>query len=103
MLFRSARLAEAIHFPLGRAALKHDPGLAVELHRDGANWSLHLRATRLAPCLLIEDRHYRADDEGFFLLPGEERTVALLPVGTPQSAPAGRVLVGYGDNTVAFG
>lgn len=93
-----ARIAEAIHFPLGRGALRHDPGLAVELRE----WALHLKATRLAPCIQIEDRHHRAADEGFFLMPGEECMVALLPAGAAKAPPSGRVLAGYGEYAVGY-
>lgn len=97
-----ARLSEAIHFPLGRSALEADPALAVELAQDAAGWSLHLRATRLAPCLQIEDAHYRADDEGFHLSPGGQRTVRLLPIGAPNKPPAGEVFSGVGTGTVRY-
>jgi beta-mannosidase len=98
-----ARLAEAIHLPIGRAALEHDPGPVTELRRHGEEWVLHLRATRLAPCLQIDDPHYFGEDEGFFLLPGEERQVRLLAVGGASLPPKGRVLAGYGDRAVAYG
>ncbi|HZP98587.1 MAG TPA: glycoside hydrolase family 2 protein [Reyranella sp.] len=97
-----ARLAEAIHFPLGRG-LAHDPGLAVELKRQGGDWFLHLRAERLAACIQVEDRHYYGDDEGFFLLPGEERAMKLLPAGGATAPPSGRVLAGYDGYAVGYG
>ncbi len=91
-----ARLSEAIHFPLGRATLKSDPALSVELVQAAAGWSLRLRTTRLAPCIQVEDTHYRADDEGFHLSPGEERVVRLLPIGAPKKSPAGEVFSSFG-------
>jgi beta-mannosidase len=90
------RLAEAVYFPLGRAALAHDPSLAVEPISDGTGWALRLRTARLATCIQVEDRHYRAEDEGFVLLPGEERRLRLHAVGLAEASPSGRVLAGYG-------
>ncbi len=90
------RLAEAIHYPLGRAALTHDPGLTAALAQSDTGWTLTLKATRLAASIQIEDAHYRADDEGFFLLPGEERRVRLLPVGQAIAPPTGAVSTGSG-------
>jgi beta-mannosidase len=80
-------LARAMHLPLGRAALKHDPGLAAETMRDETGWLLKLHATRLAPCIQVESAHHIAGDEGFCLAPGEERIVRLLPVGGSTVEP----------------
>jgi beta-mannosidase len=80
-------LARASHFPLGRAALKHDPGLTAEAMRDERGWLLKLRAARLAPCVQIEGVHHIAEDEGFCLAPGEERLVRLCPVAGSMADP----------------
>jgi beta-mannosidase len=85
-----ARLAEAAHFPQGRAALA-DAGLTAELFADDDGWSLRVRAQKFASCVQIEDAHYRASDEGFPLAPGEERVVKLLPVQTSRVAPSGEI------------
>lgn len=87
-----ARLAEAAHFPLGRAALTHDPGLSATMEREGTGWAVTIQAAKFAPCIQIEAPHYRAVDEGFHLLPGEQRRIALLPIGTTDEPPAGEVL-----------
>ncbi len=92
------RLAEAAHFPQGRAALAVAPGLAVELVGTDA---LRIRATRFAACVLIEDPHWRAEDEGFFLMPREERVVRLRQVSA--GAPAGVVCVANGKGEVHYG
>ncbi len=97
-----ARLSEAIHFPLGRAALSTDPGLSAELISDKAGWALLVRVVHLAPCIQIEDAHYRADDEGFHLSPGEERTVRLLPIDGRDAPPAGEVFSGNGLTVVRY-
>lgn len=95
------RFSEAIHFTSGRATLLADPGLSVELLHDEAGWALRLRALGLAPCIQIEDAHYHADDEGFFLMPGALRTVRLLPVGMTTVSPAPVISGGYGTVVVS--
>ena len=87
-----ARLAEAVHFPLGRSAVAHDPGLSAKLEREGANWVVTIQATKFASRIQIETPHYYARDEGFHLLPGERRRVELLPIGMTTEPPAGEVL-----------
>lgn len=87
------RLSEAVHFPLGRAAMAYDPGLSAKLEREGENWAVVIQAERFASCIQIEAQHHYAGDEGFHLLPGEQRRVMLLPIGaTGSEPPAGVVL-----------
>lgn len=95
------RLAEAAHFPLGRAALRNDPGLTVEAIADGQERSLRIRSTRFAAGIQVEDAHWRAEDEGFFLMPGEERLVRLLAVST-GAAPQGTVSSINGTDIVRY-
>jgi beta-mannosidase len=83
--------ARAVHFPLGRAALQHDPGLTAETVRDEEGWALTLRATRLASGIQIADAHYVSEDEGFCLAPGEERTVRLRPADPSAAIPSPRL------------
>lgn len=87
-----ARLAEAAHFPLGRSAVAHDPGLSAKLEQEGVNWVVAIQATKFAPCIQIETPHHYASDGGFHLLPGEQRRVKLLPIGMTTEPPAGEVL-----------
>ncbi len=98
-----ARLAEAAHYPLGRAAVAHDPGLSATLQREGAEWAVIVQATRFAPCIQIEAPGYRGEDEGFFLLPGERRRLALVPTGKEKGPPAGEVVsvASRSDRTVS--
>lgn len=86
------RLAESAHYPLGRAALVHGPGLAATLERDGTGWSVTVEATKFAPCIQVEAPGYRGEDEGFFLLPGERRRVTLVATGGADEPPAGEIL-----------
>ncbi len=91
------RLAEAAHFPQGRAALTAEPGLIVEPVVGDA---LRIRAARFAACVQVEDAHWYAEDEGFNLEPGEERVVKLWRVSA--GAPSGVVCVANGKGEVRY-
>lgn len=95
-LATGSRLAEDAHYPLGRAALDWEPAVTAEPVRQGEGWSLRLRAGKFAPRLQIEDAHYRAEEEAFPMLAGEERTIRLIGKGTP---PTGLVFAGVGTAT----
>ena len=62
-----------------------------------------LRATRLAPCIQIEDARYRAEDEGFRMFPSEERVVRLLAIGVSVGSPEGQVFSGGGSIGARYG
>ena len=97
-----AVLDESLHFPLGRAALTHDSGLTAQVVQDGDGWALRLEAARIAPSIQIEDAAWRAADEGFALMPGEQRTVKLVAVSTSPGRPIGRVFSGLGKDLVSY-
>jgi beta-mannosidase len=97
-----ALLSEAVHFPQGRAVLAHEVGLSAELVRDGSSWALRLATRRLAPCIQIEDPRYCASDEGFALMPGEERMVRLLPAGETSARPSGAVAAGWAHTDATY-
>lgn len=92
------RLAEAVHFPLGRAGLKAEPELLVERVEPGA---ISIRAKRFAACIQVEDSVGWAEDEGFFLMPAERRVVRLLGVST-GAVPRGTVTSTNGTNVVRY-
>jgi beta-mannosidase len=95
-------LDEGLHFPLGRAALVHTSGLAVEVVPEGEGWALKLQAARIAPSIQIEDDAWRAEDEGFALMPGEQRTVKLVAVASNAGRPTGQVFSGLGKDLVRY-
>ena len=97
-----AVLDESLHFPLGRAALTHDSGLTAQVVQDGGGWALRLEAARIAPSIQIEDAAWRAADEGFALMPGEQRTVKLIAASTSPGRPIGRVFSGLGKDLVSY-
>ncbi len=84
-------LAEAFHFPLGRASPIMDLGLEAGIGRDDGGWTLALSTSRLARSVHIEDPHYRAEEEWFHLAPGAARRLRLVPRGTAEARPDGTV------------
>jgi beta-mannosidase len=95
-------LDENLHFPLGRAALTHDSGLTAQPMQDGDGWALQLEAARIAPSIQIEDAAWRAADEGFALMPGEQRMVKLIAVSASPGRPTGQVFSGLGKDLVRY-
>jgi beta-mannosidase len=85
-----ALLAEACHVVQGRAATPRDIGLSVRpVIQDGAP-AVSITTERLARFVTVDDRAFRAADEGFTLAPGETRTVSLVARGE-EASPRGIV------------
>jgi beta-mannosidase len=96
-------LAEAFHFPLGRAKAFHDADVAVTLVDDGGAWALDVSANCLAQSLHIDTAGYRPADDWFHLAPGIQRRIRLTPVGTEAGEPQGEVLCAGSMRRFAFG
>ncbi|MFP3545131.1 glycoside hydrolase family 2 protein [Rhizobium sp. SIMBA_035] len=96
-------LAEAFHFPLGRAKAFHDADVAVTLVDDGGAWALDVSANCLAQSLHIDAAGYRPADDWFHLAPGIQRRIRLTPVGTEAGEPHGEVLCAGSMRRFAFG
>jgi beta-mannosidase len=91
-------LAEAFHFPLGRAALPAPEAVAVALEQDGGNWRLRIRASSFAQSVRIEDAGFRPEDDWFHLSPGRDKLIRLTPrTGTNAAAPRGIVAPLFGE------
>jgi beta-mannosidase len=84
-------LAEACHFPQGRAGIAAEPHLTAEVTRDQEGWALRLACRRLAASVHVEDAGFRAAEEWFHLPPGAPRTVRLLPRNATATVPDGHV------------
>jgi beta-mannosidase len=96
-------LAEAFHFPLGRAAAIQPASISAEAVRDGEDWLLELRTDRLAQSVQVQDARFRPEDDGFHLAPGRKRRVRLLRrSGADAGAtPAGEVRA-FGASAVRY-
>lgn len=85
-----ALIGEATYVLPGRAATPRDIGLAAEVTSSDAGFALAVRADRFARFVTIDDPHFTAADQGFCLMPGEQRSIALSPRST-GAKPAGTV------------
>ena len=81
-------LAEAWHFPVGRAAAMFDPTISVEVFRDNKGYALRLESDRIAQSVKIEDARLTPDDNWFHLAPGVSKIVRFRE---PGLAPSGAV------------
>ena len=93
-------IAEAFHFPLGRAALPPPATIAASIERCPAGWRLRLKANSFASSVRIEDPAYRPHDDWFHLAPGREKIVRLTERSEGSSAPPrGTVAPLFGEST----
>lgn len=72
-----AVLAEAFHFPLGRAAARGPRAITHSIEADGADAVVTLRAERFTPRVHIACPGFRAQDDWFHLAPGRDKRVRL--------------------------
>jgi beta-mannosidase len=96
-------IADASHFPLGRAALPRPDAIAAALEQDGPGWQVRLRASSFAQSVRIEDAGFRPGDDWFHLAPGRDKLVRLDPrPGTDAAAPRGMIAPLFGE-PVSYG
>lgn len=84
-------LAQAHHFPLGRAQALHDAEITVSVDEDGGEFWLELSSDVFAQSVRIECSGYRACDNGFHLAPGATRRIRLDPLPDAAGRPAGTI------------
>ncbi len=84
-------LAQAHHFPLGRAQALHDAEITVSVAEDGGEFWLELSSDVFAQSVRIECAGYRACDNGFHLAPGAIRRIRLDPLPDAAGRPAGTI------------
>lgn len=87
-------VAEAFHFPLGRAEAFHDARIEASLSRsEDGGWFLDLSTDRLAQAVSILCDGYRPSDNWFHLAPGKSRRIALLalPETDTTTLPSGEI------------
>ena len=77
-------LAEAFHFPLGRAAALLPARLSATAGRDAAGWFVDLSADRLAQSVHVALPGFEAGDDWFHLAPGRARRLRLRGEGVPR-------------------
>ncbi len=94
-------LAEAFHFPLGRAAALGNAEIAAELTEDAEGWLLTLSASHLAQGVQIDAPGFSADDNWFNLAPDEPKPVRLSRL-SGEAKPFGDVRAINMKSTVQF-
>lgn len=72
-----ATVAEAFHYPLGRAAALHDSTISATLKAANDGWQLELSTDRLAQSVHISSDTHRAEEDWFHLAPSTTRSVRL--------------------------
>ena len=86
-----AVVAEAFHFPLGRAKAIFPATVSAELRQDADGWSLDLSADRFAQSVAIEAEGFLPDDNWFHLAPGRVKSLRLHPRNGQTAKPSGTV------------
>jgi beta-mannosidase len=94
-------LADAFHFPLGRAKALHTSEITAAVTEIDGHWVLQLATDRLAQSVGIDAEGFRAEDNGFHLAPGEPRQIRLIPLtGTVSGQkPTGEIRA-LGDRSI---
>lgn len=88
-----AVIADAFHFPRGRAAAMNSAAITATLDDGPDGWSLELSTDRFAQSVVIEAEGFLPSDCWFHLAPGTAKTIRLAPrTGTdPAAKPSGTV------------
>ncbi|CDZ51311.1 glycosyl hydrolase 2 galactose-binding domain-containing protein [Neorhizobium galegae] len=95
-------VAEAFHFPLGRAHAFHDAEIAVSAAEDGGEFWLELSTDIFAQSVSIECAGYRPSDNGFHLAPGAIRRIRLAALPDAAGRPGGTIRSLGGDRILRF-
>ncbi len=95
-------VAEAFHFPLGRARAFHDAEIAVSVAEDGGEFWLELSTDSFAQSVSIECAGYRPSDNGFHLAPGAIRRIRLAALSGAAGRPGGTIRSLGGDRILRF-
>lgn len=95
-------IAQAFHFPLGRAEAWHDACISVSLAEDqGVLW-LELSTDCLAQSVSVDAPGYRADDNWFHLAPNAKKRVRLEALSGTAGRPTGTIRSLGGDRIARF-
>lgn len=95
-------IAEAFHFPVGRALRAPAATVETRLAEDARGYVLTLSTDRLLQSVRIEDAGFRAGEDWFHLAPGQLKRVRLHARGE-GATPSGEVLVPGGRVVATFG
>jgi len=96
-----ALVAEAFHFPLGRAAAFHPAELTAKVASRDGDWMLEVQTDRFAQSVHVDIEGFRPEDDWFHLAPGTVRQLKLIPQDSaPAAPPSGQVKSAGGAQVV---
>lgn len=87
-------IADAFHFPLGRARALHAAVIEASLVKSGeGDWLLQVQTDRLAQSVSISVEGFRVAETGFHLAPGATKQLALVPLDDSDAGalPSGSI------------
>ncbi|MHA6641607.1 glycoside hydrolase family 2 protein [Mesorhizobium sp. A623] len=94
------KIAEAFHALPGTMTGRRDVGLSARVERTPAGWQMALDCRRAAYHVDIRDEMFRAEENGFHLVPGSEKIVRL--IGPMAGSPSGTVSAINADRDIAY-
>ncbi len=99
-----AVVAEAFHFPCGRARALHDAEIQASVVLEEGQWVVDLATDRFAQSVHLSIDGFRPDDDWFHLAPGPARRIRLtrLPGTAEDAVPSGDVASIGGSRSHAF-
>jgi beta-mannosidase len=98
-------IAEAFHFPQGRASALEDSQIDVGLTRlSDETWTANLSCDRFAQTVTVTCDGFRPDDNYFHLAPGLTRSIQLTATSATSAGilPSGSVSSLGGRSTIRF-
>jgi beta-mannosidase len=95
-------IAEAFHFPLGRAGALFDANISAELLAEDDKFRLEISSEVFAQSVSIEPIGFYAADNWFHLSPGVKKIVHLVPRESAGGRPAGIIRSLGGHQTTHF-
>lgn len=97
-------IAEAFHFPRGRAKALFSAMLSAELRQDDGEWLLELSTDRFVQSVAVEAEGFLPSDNWFHLAPGGVKVLRLAPRAgmDPAARPTGEIRGIGADSVVSF-
>ncbi|MET0748192.1 MAG: glycoside hydrolase family 2 protein [Rhizobium sp.] len=96
-------VAEAFHFPLGRAKAFHAAEISAAVSQEDGAWFVDLSSDRLAQSIHVDVDGYRGEDDWFHLAPGVTRRIKLIPTASgSDKTPSGQISTVGSRHTISI-
>jgi beta-mannosidase len=95
-------IAEAFHFPLGRAKAIHEAKIAAALTQDSEGFRLEISTDVFGQSMSIDSPGFQASDNWFHLPPDVTKVIRLSPSGNTDGRPTGTIRSLGGGPVVRF-